>query len=78
MKRILILALVLIVAGIGFEQYSGKSIGVQKTFEVGANVFTGAFAGGYGIATDVGRSVGGGTTGLGQSVSNSLGSVIGN
>lgn len=78
MKRILILALVLIAAGIGFEQYSGKSIGVAKSIEFGTNVFTGAFAGGYGMATDVGRSVGGGTTSLGKSVGNSMGSVFGN
>ena len=78
MKRILIIALMLIGAGIGFEQYSGKSIGVAKTFEFGTTVFSGAFAGGYGMATDVGRSVSGASSGLGQSVGNTMGSVFGN
>ena len=78
MKRILILAFVLICAGIGFEQYSGKSIGVAKSFEFGMTAFSGAFAGGYGMATDVGRSVGSASSGLGQSVGSSMGSVFGN
>ena len=78
MKRILILALVLIGAGIGFEQYTGKSIGVTKTFELGTNAFAAGFAGGYGMATDVGRSVGGASAGLGQSIGNNMGSVFGN
>ena len=78
MKRILIIALVLICAGVGFEQYSGKSIGVAKTFEFGTTVFSGAFAGGYGMATDVGRSVSSSSSGLSQTVGNSMGSVFGN
>ena len=78
MKRVLILVAVLVGGAYVYEVYSGRDIGVVRSFEVTRNAVAGGFAGGYGMATGVGRSVGNSAGGLAGGVSNSMGAVFGN
>ena len=74
MGRVFIFVVALIAAGFAYNQYTGKN--PVRSFQA----FTGAgggggFAGGYGVAIDSGRSIGGSVKGMAAGVSGAFGSV---
>ncbi len=74
MGRMFIFAIALFAAGFAYNQYTGKDpIRSLQSF-VGAGG-GGGFAGGYGMAVDSGRSIGGSARGLADGVSGSLGAI---
>ena len=77
MKRVLVLAIVLIGGAFAYEAYTGNDIGVRRVFDVTRGAVAGGFAGGYGMATDAGRSIGGSVGGLAGGVTNTMGGVFG-
>ena len=86
MKRIIPVVLIAVFAIYAYEKRTGRNLGVSMTLEKSAGVvdsftgtnLSGAFAGGYGMATGVGGSVKGGAGGLASGVSNNMGAVFGN
>lgn len=71
-KRILLVAIVVSFAGIGYERFTGHGIGVSSTFEKVALGASGLFAGGYGLAAS---SVAGT---VGSAVKGVAGAFVGN
>ena len=57
MKRLLAIALVLVLAGYSYEKISGHGIGVSRTMGWVAAGFNGTMGGGYGVAASVTQSV---------------------
>ena len=85
MKRLIPILLIAVFAIYAYEKRTGRNLGVSMTLERSAGVvdsftgtnLSGAFAGGYGMATGVGSSVSRGTGSLASGVSNNMGSVFG-
>lgn len=77
MKRVLLLGLFLVAGAFAFESYSGRDLGVRRGFEMTKGAISGGFAGGYGMATDAGRSISGGASGLAGGVSANMGAAFG-
>ena len=74
MGRMFIFAVALGAAGFAFNQYTGKNpVHALQSFATGSG--GGAFAGGYGMAVDSGRSIGGSAAGLANGVAGAFGSV---
>lgn len=74
MGRVFILAVAFGAAGFAFNQYTGKNpVHEFQSFVSGGG--GGGFAGGYGVAVDSGRSIGGSATGLANGVSGAFGSL---
>ncbi|MBT8458507.1 MAG: hypothetical protein HKP37_02380 [Boseongicola sp.] len=74
MGRIFVFAVALGAAGFAFNQYTGKNpVYALQSFVSGGG--GGGFAGGYGMAVDSSRSIGGSAAGLASGVSDAFGSI---
>ena len=78
MKRLIAIAVIVLGGGYAYENYTGREIGITKTFQLTTGAIAGGFSGGYGMAVDAGSSIGGSANGLANGVSGSMGSVFGN
>ncbi|NNE87890.1 MAG: hypothetical protein HKN27_07415 [Silicimonas sp.] len=78
MKRLIAVAVIALTTGYGYEEYTGRSIGIGTVFELTTGAIGGGFAGGYGMAIDAGNSIGDSVGGLANGVSNSMGAALGN
>jgi len=74
MGRMFIFAVAIAAGGFAFNQYTGRNpVQAFQSFVGGGG--GGGFAGGYGLAVDSGRSIGGSASGLASGVSAAFGSV---
>ena len=75
MKRVLMLIVVAFAGAWAYEEFSGKNLGIKDTVR---EVSSGGFAGGYGYATQAGRSVGQGASNIAGGITGSLGGALSN
>ena len=73
MQRFLVIAFAVIVAGIAYQEYTGRTLIGSFPGLSGSLGGGGGFAGGYGVATGAATSAGGGMTGLARGVGGAIG-----
>lgn len=76
MKRVLVLAVIVLGGAYSYEAYTGHEIGVRRSFDIARGAVSGGMAGGFGVATGAAKSVGGSAAGLASGISGNMGSVF--